>query len=49
MKSTPVVGISGGSGSGKTTIVQRIGKIITDFVFIAQDYYYLEEMGSKKT
>jgi len=40
MKKTRIVGISGGSGSGKTTIVQRIAEIIPDFVFIAQDYYY---------
>lgn len=40
MEKTRIVGISGGSGSGKTTIVQRIAEIIPDFVFIAQDYYY---------
>jgi len=35
-----VIGISGGSGSGKTTIVQRISEIIPDFICIAQDSYY---------
>ncbi|MBN2050683.1 MAG: uridine kinase [Spirochaetales bacterium] len=40
MKKTRIIGISGGSGSGKTTIVQRIAEIVPDFVFVAQDYYY---------
>lgn len=35
-----IIGISGGSGSGKTTIVRRIGEIISDFVCIAEDSYY---------
>jgi uridine kinase len=35
-----IIGISGGSGSGKTTIVQRISQIIPDFTFLAQDSYY---------
>jgi uridine kinase len=35
-----VIGISGGSGSGKTTIVRKISETITDFVFIPQDNYY---------
>ncbi len=34
------VGITGGSGSGKTTIVRNIGEIVSDFVFIPQDNYY---------
>ena len=35
-----IIGISGGSGSGKTTIVQRISQIIPDFICLAQDSYY---------
>src|SRR4030042_4917996 len=35
-----IIGISGGSGSGKTTIVRRIAKVIPDFICIAQDSYY---------
>ena len=35
-----IIGISGGSGSGKTTIVKKISEIIPDFLFIAQDNYY---------
>ncbi len=35
-----VIGISGGSGSGKTTIIKRIAKKVSDFVFIPQDNYY---------
>ena len=35
-----IIGISGGSGSGKTTIVKQISEIISDFVFIPQDNYY---------
>ena len=35
-----VIGISGGSGSGKTTIVRKISETIKDFVFIPQDNYY---------
>ncbi len=34
------VGITGGSGSGKTTIVKKIEEIVSDFVFIPQDNYY---------
>ena len=34
------VGITGGSGSGKTTIVKKIEEIITDFVCLPQDNYY---------
>lgn len=36
-----IIGISGGSGSGKTTIVNKIAEIVSDFVFIPQDNYYL--------
>lgn len=35
-----LVGITGGSGSGKTTIVRKISEIVSDFVFIPQDNYY---------
>ena len=35
-----LIGICGGSGSGKTTIVKQIEKIVPDFVFIPQDNYY---------
>lgn len=35
-----LVGITGGSGSGKTTIVRKVSEIVSDFVFIPQDNYY---------
>jgi uridine kinase len=35
-----IIGITGGSGSGKSTIVKKIGEIVPDFVFIPQDSYY---------
>jgi len=35
-----LIGISGGSGSGKTTIIERIADRVADFVFIPQDNYY---------
>lgn len=35
-----IIGITGGSGSGKSTIVRKISEIIQDFVFIPQDNYY---------
>jgi uridine kinase len=35
-----IIGISGGSGSGKTTIVRRISEIVPDFICLAQDSYY---------
>ena len=34
-----LIGISGGSGSGKTTIIKRIAERVKDFVFIPQDNY----------
>jgi uridine kinase len=40
MTPTTVIGICGGSGSGKTTIVRKISELVTDFVFIPQDNYY---------
>ena len=35
-----IIGITGGSGSGKSTIVRKISEVITEFVFIPQDNYY---------
>ncbi|MBI9109382.1 MAG: uridine kinase [Spirochaetales bacterium] len=35
-----LIGICGGSGSGKTTIVRQIENIVPDFVFVPQDNYY---------
>lgn len=40
MKDVKIIGISGGSGSGKTTIVKKISETVQDFVFIPQDNYY---------
>ncbi|MEW6548980.1 MAG: uridine kinase [Spirochaetota bacterium] len=40
MTPTKVIGICGGSGSGKTTIVRKISELVKDFVFIPQDSYY---------
>ncbi|MDC7239064.1 MAG: uridine kinase [Spirochaetales bacterium] len=40
MNEPKIIGISGGSGSGKTTIVRKISESIEDFVFIPQDNYY---------
>jgi len=35
-----IIGICGGSGSGKTTIVNKIAEIVPEFEFIPQDNYY---------
>lgn len=40
MKDVKIIGITGGSGSGKSTIVRRIEDVCPDFVFIPQDNYY---------
>jgi uridine kinase len=40
MNPVKVIGICGGSGSGKTTIVRKISELVTDFVFLPQDNYY---------
>ena len=49
MHGVKIIGISGGSGSGKTTIVRKISEIIPDFLFISQDNYYksAEYMNNK--
>ena len=41
MDKVKIIGIAGGSGSGKTTIVRKIGELVPNFVCIAQDNYYL--------
>ena len=40
MAQVKVIGIGGGSGSGKTTIVHKISELVSDFVFLPQDNYY---------
>ena len=40
MREVKVIGITGGSGSGKSTIVRKISEVCPDFVFIPQDNYY---------
>lgn len=40
MDKVRVIGITGGSGSGKSTIVRKISEVCPDFVFIPQDNYY---------
>jgi len=40
MDQVKMIGITGGSGSGKSTIVRKISEVISDFVFIPQDNYY---------
>lgn len=40
MNQARIIGISGGSGSGKTTIVKKISEIESDFIFLPQDSYY---------
>ncbi len=40
MKPVKIIGITGGSGSGKSTIVRKISEVCSDFVFIPQDSYY---------
>ncbi len=49
MKGVKIIGISGGSGSGKTTIVNKIADNIPDFLFLPQDNYYksAEYMNNK--
>ncbi len=38
--SVRIIGITGGSGSGKSTIVKKISEVVSEFVFIPQDNYY---------
>jgi uridine kinase len=40
MDGARIVGIAGGSGSGKTTIVSRIAEIVRDYALVPQDNYY---------
>jgi uridine kinase len=40
MKEVKIIGITGGSGSGKSTIVRKISEVCSEFVFIPQDNYY---------
>ena len=40
MDKVRVIGITGGSGNGKSTIVRKISEVCPDFVFIPQDNYY---------
>lgn len=35
-----IIGIAGGSGSGKSTIVRKIGEVCHDYVQLQQDSYY---------
>ncbi|MDD3169604.1 MAG: uridine kinase [Eubacteriales bacterium] len=43
MKSTIVIGIAGGTGSGKTTLIKRIKKEFNDEIIImSHDFYYRE-------
>ncbi|HOX17498.1 MAG TPA: uridine kinase, partial [Spirochaetales bacterium] len=36
MEPVRIIGISGGSGSGKTTIVRKIGEMAKEFAFLPQ-------------
>ena len=40
MNQAKIIGLAGGSGSGKTTIVDKITESVYDFVVIPQDSYY---------
>jgi uridine kinase len=40
MNGVRIVGIGGGSGSGKTTIVNRITEFVVEYALVAQDNYY---------
>lgn len=40
MDNVKIIGITGGSGSGKSTIVRKISEVCSDFAIIRQDDYY---------
>lgn len=40
MSEVKIIGITGGSGCGKSTIVQKISECTSNFAYIAQDNYY---------
>ena len=40
MQEVKIIGITGGSGSGKSTVVKKIGEVCNSLVYIAQDNYY---------
>jgi uridine kinase len=40
MTGVRIIGIAGGSGSGKTTIVTRMTEIVRDYALVPQDNYY---------
>lgn len=40
IRNVKLIGITGGSGSGKSTVVKRIEEVSSDCVVIAQDNYY---------
>ncbi|MGA2640192.1 MAG: uridine kinase [Spirochaetia bacterium] len=40
MNGVRIVGIAGGSGSGKTTVVSRITEMVRDYALVPQDNYY---------
>ena len=40
MQNIKIIGITGGSGSGKSTVVKKIREVFKDAVIIAQDNYY---------
>jgi uridine kinase len=40
MSDVRIVGIAGGSGSGKTTIVNRVTEIVREYALVPQDNYY---------
>ena len=40
MSKVRLIGICGGSGAGKTTIVNKISELVSDFIVIPQDNYY---------
>ncbi len=45
MKATTIIGIAGGSGSGKTTVTNKIMKNLEghSVALLAQDYYYKDQ------